>query len=155
MRPASATPPPTGCCSVFSGAPASSLSSASSHRPVSPEVDDALPALSLPPRRQRDRLGGSRHDTRPGNALRAACWGSNARDCDRLRRLARPRVFAPSSLAALVFGIVAVRSGHWGSPLWVRLGIGAFAVSVGGAILAAVVLAATALATIGRHPEPT
>src|SRR5262249_42843804 len=39
-----------------------------------------------------------------------------------------PRVFAPSSLAALVFGIVAVRSGHWGSPLWVRLGIGAFAV---------------------------
>jgi hypothetical protein len=39
-----------------------------------------------------------------------------------------PRVFGPSSLAALVFGIVAVRSGHWGSPLWVRLGIGAFAV---------------------------
>src|SRR5262249_26347594 len=38
-----------------------------------------------------------------------------------------PRVFAPSSLAALGFGIVAVRSGHWGSPLWVRLGIGAFA----------------------------
>jgi hypothetical protein len=124
-----------------------------------------------------------------------------------------PRVFAPSSLAALGFGIVAVRSGHWGSPLWVRLGIGAFAVSfllnvavrlpllrrarrggtaggaarllrslalvdltvlylavadmvakptgadsgalsVGGAILAFAVLAATALATIGRHPEP-
>ena len=41
----------------------------------------------------------------------------------------RPRVFAPSSLAALAFGIVAVRSGHWGSPLWVRLGIGAYAVS--------------------------
>jgi hypothetical protein len=39
-----------------------------------------------------------------------------------------PRVFGPSSLAALVFGIVAVRSGHWGWPLWVRLGIGAFAV---------------------------
>ena len=124
-----------------------------------------------------------------------------------------PRVFAPSSLAALVFGIVAVRSGHWGSPLWVRLGIGAYAVSfllnvsvrlpllrrarrggtaaggavrllrslalidltvlylavadmvakptgadsgalsVGGAILAVAVLAATALATIGRHPK--
>ena len=125
-----------------------------------------------------------------------------------------PRVFAPSSRAALGFGIVAVRSGHWGSPLWVRLGIGAFAVSfllnvavrvpllvrarrggtaagaaarllrslalvdltvlyltvadmvakptgadsgalsVGGAILAVAVLAATVLATIGRHPEP-
>jgi hypothetical protein len=125
-----------------------------------------------------------------------------------------PRVFAPSSLAALAFGIVAVRSGHWGSPLWVRLGIGAFAgslllnvavrlplqrrarrggaaaggaarplrslalvdltvlyltvadmvakptgadsgaLSVGGAILAVAVLAAIALATIGRHPEP-
>jgi hypothetical protein len=35
-----------------------------------------------------------------------------------------PRVFAPSSLAALGFGILAARSGHWGSPLWVRLGIG-------------------------------
>src|SRR5262249_23312640 len=124
-----------------------------------------------------------------------------------------PRVFAPSSFAALGFGIVAVRSGHWGSPLWVRLGIGAFAISfllhvavrlpllrrarrggstvdgaarllrslalvdltvlyltvadmvakptgadsgalsVGGAILAVTVLAATALATIGRHSQ--
>jgi hypothetical protein len=40
-----------------------------------------------------------------------------------------PRVFAPSSLAALAFGIVAGQSGHWGSPLWIRLGIGAFAAS--------------------------
>jgi hypothetical protein len=123
-----------------------------------------------------------------------------------------PRVLAPSSLAALGFGIVAARSGQWGSPLWVRLGIGAFAVSfllnvavrlpllrrarrggtaaggatrllrslalvdltvlyltvddmvakptgadsgalsAGGAVLAVAVLAATALATIGRHP---
>jgi hypothetical protein len=125
-----------------------------------------------------------------------------------------PRVFGPSSLAALGFGIVAAHSGHLGSPLWVSLGIGAFAVSfllnvavrvpllrragrggsaaagaarllrslalvdltvlylavadmiakptgadsgalsAGGAILAASVLAATALATIGRHPQP-
>src|SRR5262249_36545137 len=124
-----------------------------------------------------------------------------------------PRVFAPSSLAARAFGIVGVRSGHWGSPLWVRLRICAVAaavwlnvavrlprrrgasrgggdadggarlfrslalvdltvlyltvadmvakptgddsgaLSVGGAILAVTVLAAAALAMIGRHPE--
>lgn len=124
-----------------------------------------------------------------------------------------PRVFAPASLAALGFGIAAARSGHWGSPLWIRLGLGAFvvsfvlnaavrlpllrlarrggsaalraarvlrslalveltvfyltvadmvakptgshttALSVGGSVLALSVLAATALATLGRPPE--
>jgi hypothetical protein len=40
------------------------------------------------------------------------------------------RVFAPSALAALGFGIAAARSGHWSSPLWIRLGYGAFAISI-------------------------
>ena len=40
-----------------------------------------------------------------------------------------PRVFAPASLAALGFGIAAVRSGHWPNRLWIHLGFGAFAIS--------------------------
>src|SRR5262249_23779968 len=90
MWPASATPPPTGYCSVFSGALASSCSSASSLRPVLlAAADDALPTLGLLACRQRDRLGWSRHNACPGNALRAACRGSTARRRDGLRRLAR------------------------------------------------------------------
>jgi uncharacterized membrane protein len=40
-----------------------------------------------------------------------------------------PRVFAPASLGTVVFGIVAARSGHWPSQLWIHLGLLAFAIS--------------------------
>src|SRR5262245_47328103 len=128
MRPASATPPPTGSCSVSSGAPASSLSSASSHRPVSPEVDDALPAwVFLHVASVIVWVGAGT------TLVLATLYAQRAGDrtLETVTGFAGwlgPRVFAPSSLAALVFGVVAVRSGQWGSPLWVRLGIGAFAV---------------------------
>jgi cyanate permease len=40
------------------------------------------------------------------------------------------RVVGPAALGALVFGIVADRSGDWSSPLWIRLGYGAIAISL-------------------------
>lgn len=41
-----------------------------------------------------------------------------------------PRLFAPASLGALAFGLVLVRQGHWTiHPLWVKLGLVAFALS--------------------------
>jgi hypothetical protein len=41
-----------------------------------------------------------------------------------------PRLFAPASLGALAFGLVLVHEGHWTfHPLWVQLGLGAFAAS--------------------------
>jgi uncharacterized membrane protein len=51
----------------------------------------------------------------------------------RLGAIARwlgPRVFAPAALGALVFGLVLVDEGSWSfDPLWVKLGLGAFALS--------------------------
>jgi hypothetical protein len=42
-----------------------------------------------------------------------------------------PRLFAPASLGALAFGLVLVHEGHWTfRPLWVQLGLGAFAASL-------------------------
>lgn len=42
-----------------------------------------------------------------------------------------PRVFAPAALGALVFGILLVVDGSWTfDPLWIRLGLAAFAVSL-------------------------
>jgi uncharacterized membrane protein len=47
-----------------------------------------------------------------------------------LGRVLGPRVFAPASLGALVFGILLVIDGSWTfDPLWVRLGFLAFATS--------------------------
>jgi hypothetical protein len=41
-----------------------------------------------------------------------------------------PRLFAPASLGALGFGLVLVHEGRWTlHPLWVKLGLAAFAVS--------------------------
>jgi hypothetical protein len=41
-----------------------------------------------------------------------------------------PRVFAPGALGALAFGLVLVHEGSWTfHPLWVKLGLGAFAAS--------------------------
>jgi hypothetical protein len=41
-----------------------------------------------------------------------------------------PRVFAPAALGALAFGFVLVHEGSWTfHPLWVKLGLGAFAAS--------------------------
>jgi uncharacterized membrane protein len=41
-----------------------------------------------------------------------------------------PRVFGPAALGALVFGLVLVDEGSWSfDPLWIKLGLGAFAVS--------------------------
>ena len=41
-----------------------------------------------------------------------------------------PRVFGPSALGALVFGLVLVHEGAWTfGPLWVELGLGALALS--------------------------
>jgi hypothetical protein len=41
-----------------------------------------------------------------------------------------PRLFAPASLGALAFGLALVHDGHWGfGPLWVQLGLAAFALS--------------------------
>ena len=41
-----------------------------------------------------------------------------------------PRLFAPAALGALVFGLLLVHEGHWTfRPLWVRLGLSAFALS--------------------------
>src|SRR5919201_4227501 len=41
-----------------------------------------------------------------------------------------PRVFGPSALAALVFGLALVHDGSWSyDPLWIKLGLGAFALS--------------------------
>jgi hypothetical protein len=47
-----------------------------------------------------------------------------------LGRTLGPRVFAPASLGALVFGILLVLDGSWTfEPLWIRLGFAAFAFS--------------------------
>jgi hypothetical protein len=44
-----------------------------------------------------------------------------------LGRTLGPRVFAPASLGALVFGILLVLDGSWTfEPLWIKLGFGAF-----------------------------
>ena len=41
-----------------------------------------------------------------------------------------PRVFGPASLGSLAFGLALVFEGHWTfSPLWIQLGLGAFALS--------------------------
>ena len=41
-----------------------------------------------------------------------------------------PRLFAPAALGALVFGLLLVHEGHWTfHPLFVQLGLGAFALS--------------------------
>ena len=48
-----------------------------------------------------------------------------------LARWLGPRVFGPASLGALGFGLALVADGHWTfHPLWVKLGLGAFALSV-------------------------
>jgi len=47
-----------------------------------------------------------------------------------LGRALGPRVFAPAALGSLVFGILLVRDGSWTfEPLWIKLGLGAFAFS--------------------------
>src|SRR5689334_6022967 len=47
-----------------------------------------------------------------------------------LGRLLGPRIFGPASLGALGFGLALVFNGNWTfSPLWVQLGLGAFALS--------------------------
>jgi hypothetical protein len=62
-------------------------------------------------------------------------YAQRARDPVLLERLGAitgwlgPRVFAPASLGALAFGIVAARSGDWPDSLWIELGISAFAIS--------------------------
>jgi hypothetical protein len=41
-----------------------------------------------------------------------------------------PRVFAPGALGAFAFGLILVHEGSWSfHPLWVKLGLGAFAAS--------------------------
>jgi uncharacterized membrane protein len=41
-----------------------------------------------------------------------------------------PRVFGPAALAALAFGLLLVHDGSWSfDPLWIKLGLGAFALS--------------------------
>jgi uncharacterized membrane protein len=63
-------------------------------------------------------------------------YAQRARDrvlLERLTGLSRwlgQRVSGPAALAALAFGIVAARSAHWGSPLWIGLGYGAIAISL-------------------------
>jgi hypothetical protein len=53
---------------------------------------------------------------------------------DRLGALGRwlgPRVFLPATLGALAFGLALVAKGSWTfGPLWIKLGLGAFAVSL-------------------------
>jgi hypothetical protein len=47
-----------------------------------------------------------------------------------LGRTLGPRVFGPAALGALVFGMLLVLDGSWTfEPLWVQLGLGAFAIS--------------------------
>jgi len=47
-----------------------------------------------------------------------------------LGKLLGPRVFGPASLGALAFGLALVFNGNWTfSPLWVQLGLGAFALT--------------------------
>ena len=42
-----------------------------------------------------------------------------------------PRVFLPATLGALAFGLALVQKGSWTfGPLWIKLGLGAFAVSL-------------------------
>ena len=51
---------------------------------------------------------------------------------ERLREVPRwlgPRVFAPASFGALVFGLALMGEGHWGFRLWIGLGLAAFATS--------------------------
>lgn len=66
-----------------------------------------------------------------------AFYAQRAGDSELLRRLAPigqwlgPRVFGPSALGALVFGLVLVDQGSWTlQPLWIRLGLGAFLLSL-------------------------
>jgi uncharacterized membrane protein len=50
------------------------------------------------------------------------------RDIVRLGEWLGPRVFGPSSLGALVVGLLLVWDGHWTfGPLWIKLGLAAFA----------------------------
>ena len=50
------------------------------------------------------------------------------RDVVRLGEWLGPRVFGPSSLGALVVGLLLVWDGHWAfGPLWIKLGLAAFA----------------------------
>jgi hypothetical protein len=47
-----------------------------------------------------------------------------------LGRWLGPRVFAPASLGTLAFGLALVANGHWTfHPLWIKLGLAAFATS--------------------------
>jgi hypothetical protein len=47
-----------------------------------------------------------------------------------LGRWLGPRLFAPAAFGALAFGFLLVHEGHWTlHPLWVKLGLTAFAVS--------------------------
>jgi hypothetical protein len=57
-----------------------------------------------------------------------------------------PRVFGPASLGSLAFGLALVFDGHWTfSPLWIQLGLGAFALST-------IVNAGLRLPVIRRNP---
>jgi len=65
-----------------------------------------------------------------------AVFAERSRDPAEFRRLGAlgrwlgPRVFAPAALGALVFGILLVVDGSWTfDPLWIKLGLAAFAVS--------------------------
>src|SRR3982074_2796575 len=68
-----------------------------------------------------------------------------------LREWLGPRVFAPGALGALAFGLVLVHEGSWTfHPLWVKLGLSAFAASF--VINAAV--RAPLVRRLGRAPLP-
>jgi hypothetical protein len=62
-------------------------------------------------------------------------YGRRSGDSAILERLPRigewlgPRVFGPAALGALAFGLSLDADGHWGFPLWIALGVGAYAAS--------------------------
>jgi putative copper export protein len=71
-----------------------------------------------------------------GTALTLIAIYAERNDRELLQRLGpigrglAPRVFGPSALGALVFGILLVLDGSWTfEPLWIKLGFGAFALS--------------------------
>jgi uncharacterized membrane protein len=72
-----------------------------------------------------------------GTALGLLALYAERNDRDLLARLGPlgralgPRIFAPASLGALVSGILLVLEGSWTfQPLWIRLGLAAFGLSV-------------------------
>jgi uncharacterized membrane protein len=71
-----------------------------------------------------------------GTALALLAIYAGRSDRELLRRIGPlgralgPRVFAPAALGALVLGVLLVLDGSWTfAPLWIKLGLGAFAFS--------------------------